>query len=158
MDISFERAPLWVISIGFFVSLLIAREIGRFLRERRQKAVGKEADAFAMTTVLGLLALLIGFNFSIALSRYEERRDLVVKEANAIGTTWLRLQLLDEADRARMQSLLRNYVNARIDFGNAKTTDDELIQYQRHPTIMLPLRPIRIHVRQGIRAYPLRTV
>lgn len=139
MDISFERAPLWVIAIGFFVALLIAREIGRFLRERRQKAGGKEADAFAMTTVLGLLALLIGFTFSIALSRYEARRDLVVKEANAIGTTWLRLQLLDEADRARLQPLLRNYVDARIDFGKTKTADDELRQYQRTEALQAEL-------------------
>jgi hypothetical protein len=129
--LSFTRLPLWVISIAFFIGLVVAREIGKYLRDRRGPSLdGKEGDAFAMTSVLGLLALLIGFTFSIALSRYEARRELVVQEANAIGTTWLRLQLLDPTDRERMAPLLRRYVDARIEFGQARTAEEEIEQYK----------------------------
>jgi len=137
---SYSSIPLWVVAIGFFAGLLIAREIGKFLRDRRNAPVdGKDEDAFAMTSVLGLLALLIGFTFSIALSRYESRRDIVVKEANAIGTTWLRMQLLDQPERARMEALLRQYVDARIEFGAARTSEEELRQYERTEVLQTQL-------------------
>jgi hypothetical protein len=68
------------------------------------------------TAVLGLLALLIGFTFAMGVSRYETRRDLVVKEANAIGTTWLRAGLLPEARRAPVKELLGRYVDVRLKY------------------------------------------
>ncbi|UNK49338.1 hypothetical protein MNR01_16690 [Lysobacter sp. S4-A87] len=128
--LTFTRLPLWVISIAFFIGLVLAREIGKYFSDRRTSPQDADSDTFAMTSVLGLLALLIGFTFSIALSRYESRRELVVQEANAIGTTWLRLQLLDQPDRDRMAALLRHYVDARIAFGLAKTAEEESKQYQ----------------------------
>jgi len=60
--------------------------------------------------VLGLLALLLGFTFAMAVNRYESRRELVVKQANAIGTTFLRAALLPEAHGAPVEDLLRRYV------------------------------------------------
>jgi hypothetical protein len=70
--------------------------------------------AHLLSAVLGLLALLLGFSFSMAMDRYDTRRQLVVQEANALGTTWLRVQLLDEPDRTVMSDLLRRYVDARL--------------------------------------------
>lgn len=64
--------------------------------------------------LLGLLGLLIGFTFAMAVARYESRRGLVLKEANAIGTTFLRADLLPEAHRAPVQNLLRRYVDLRL--------------------------------------------
>ncbi|HEY5803870.1 MAG TPA: hypothetical protein VIT90_09290 [Lysobacter sp.] len=129
--LTFTRLPLWVISLGFFAAMLLAREVGKYLRDRRDRQQDRQdGDAFAMTSVLGLLALLIGFTFSIALARYESRRELVVSEANALGTTWLRMQLLDGSDRDRMETLLRRYVDNRIAFGNAKTANEEVRQYK----------------------------
>ncbi|WP_345476024.1 hypothetical protein [Lysobacter panacisoli] len=121
-----------------FGGMLLAREAGSFLHDRRGSTdteARKDSDAFAMTSVLGLLALLIGFTFSIALSRYESRRELVVKEANAIGTTWLRMQLLDAPERSRMEDLLRRYVDTRIAFGAAASPQAEVEQYQRAATL-----------------------
>jgi len=66
--------------------------------------------------LLGLLGLLLGFTFAMAAGRYEARRDLVVKEANAIGTTFLRASLLPEAHRAPVEDLLRRYVEVRVTF------------------------------------------
>lgn len=69
--------------------------------------------------VLGMLGLLLGFTFSMAVSRYENRRDLVLQEANAIGTTYLRASFLPEPHRAEVSDLLRRYVDLRLDFHNA---------------------------------------
>jgi hypothetical protein len=66
--------------------------------------------------VLGLLALLLGFTFSMAVNRFELRRDMVLKEANTVGTTWLRAGLLPEAHRGPVRDLLRRFVDVRIDF------------------------------------------
>jgi hypothetical protein len=67
------------------------------------------------SAIVGLLALIIGFTFAMALSRFEARRDAVVQEANAIGTTALRARLLPEPHRAESLKLLREYVKVRID-------------------------------------------
>jgi len=66
--------------------------------------------------LLGLLGLLLGFTFAMAAGRYEARRDLVLKEANAIGTTFLRASLLSDAHRAPVEDLLRRYVDLRLTF------------------------------------------
>ncbi len=75
--------------------------------------------------VLGLLGLLLGFTFSMALSRYETRRDLVLKEANAIGTTWLRAGLLPDAQRAPVKELLRRFVDVRV---NTQALSEDSVQ------------------------------
>lgn len=127
---TYANTPLWLVSILFLAGLIVAREAGKYLRDRRgPQAKDDSDDTFAMTSILGLLALLIGFTFSIALSRYDARRELVVKEANAIGTTWLRVQLLDEASRPRVEDILRRYVDARVAFGAARGADDEVARY-----------------------------
>lgn len=78
-----------------------------------------------------MLALLIGFTFSLALGRYDERRNLVVQEANAIGTTWLRTDLFEPADREHVRSVLRRYIDARVDFANAQDARQEIAQFAR---------------------------
>ena len=65
-------------------------------------------------SLLGLLALIIGFTFLMALTRFEARREAVLIEANAIGTTALRARLLPEPHRAESLKLLREYVQIRI--------------------------------------------
>ena len=69
--------------------------------------------------VLGMLALLLGFTFSMALARYENRRDLVLKEANAIGTTYLRASFLPQPHAKAVEELLRRYTDARLSFDSA---------------------------------------
>jgi len=65
--------------------------------------------------MLGLLALIIGFTFAMALSRFEARREAVLNEANAIGTTALRARLLPDPHRAETIKLLREYIQLRLD-------------------------------------------
>lgn len=123
---NYPQLPLWAMTILLFLALIVAREIGARLCTLHADDTNAGSDGFAMTTVLGLLALLIGFTFSIALQRYDSRRALVVQEANAIGTTWLRTALLEPGDRGRVQAVLRSYTESRILFGDARNGDEEL--------------------------------
>jgi hypothetical protein len=68
---------------------------------------------------MGLLALLVGFTYSLALDRYDTRRGRVLTEANAIGTTYLRSQLLEQPHRARLTHLLVEYTDNRVALGQA---------------------------------------
>jgi hypothetical protein len=76
--------------------------------------------------VLGLLALMIGFTFAMALSRFEARREAVLNEANAIGTTALRARLLPEPHRTDTLKLLREYVKIRLDITQHPPSQTEL--------------------------------
>jgi len=66
------------------------------------------------TGLLALVAFMLGFSFSLAQGRYDARRDLVVKEANAIGTTWLRAAVLPSPQRAYFEHTLYRYTDARL--------------------------------------------
>jgi hypothetical protein len=70
-------------------------------------------------SLLVLLSLLVGFTFSMAVTRFELRRQLVIDEANAIGTTSLRAATLPEPQQAAVTQLLRQYADARADFALA---------------------------------------
>jgi hypothetical protein len=65
---------------------------------------------------LTLLALIIGFSFSMATTRYDQRKNYEEQEANAIGTEYLRADLLSPVDAAKVRSLLRSYLDQRILF------------------------------------------
>jgi hypothetical protein len=65
---------------------------------------------------LGLLGLLLGFTFAMAVQRYDTRRGLVLQEANAVGTTYLRASLLPDAHQAPVKDLLRRYVDIRLEY------------------------------------------
>ena len=66
--------------------------------------------------MLTLLGLLIGFAFSMAVTRYDQRKDYEEGEANAIGTAWVRADLLPDADAAQVRILLKRYLNERVRF------------------------------------------
>jgi hypothetical protein len=80
--------------------------------------------------VLSLLGLLLGFSMAMAVSRYDMRRVLVVKQANTIGTTYLRVSLLPEAHQGPMRDLLRRYLDVRLKYqpladGRARIAEGE---------------------------------
>lgn len=111
-----------------FLCMLISLEIGYRIRGRRRRSAGAvEAVAQAnaiLVSMLGLLSLLLAFTFSAALQRFEDRSLAVVTEANAIGTTYLRAQLLPAQMRDEARSLLRQYLDNRIREGEVDFTDD----------------------------------
>lgn len=127
----------WLTTAGVMLALLAAREAGYWIHRRRLRdgSVAAGEDGFTLSSVLGLLALLVGFTFSMSLSRFDTRRELVLQESNAIGTTWLRVQLLDEAGRNELNPILRAYVAERIVYGAAKTEHEQNESYARASVI-----------------------
>lgn len=107
----YSLLPIFLISL---VVILGASEVGRWLGGR---AALRGADSVSTLegAILGLLALMIGFTFAMALSRFEDRRDAVLAEANAIGTTALRARLLPAPHGAESIKLLREYVQIRLE-------------------------------------------
>lgn len=104
--------------VGLTVLLVAASEIATFIRCRVpyfQVPKGKDGVSdFTSSTVLGLLALLLGFTFSMAITRYEARKNIVVREANAFGTAYLRSKLVDHPQAQELRQLLEVYLSERI--------------------------------------------
>lgn len=115
-----------VIALVVIGLLLLAIELGYRLGDKVPPGLadGAKAPVLAISgATLGLLALLLGFTFSMSLNRFEKRKLLVLQEANAIGTCYLRSMLLPEPDRSAVAGLFGSYVDARLDFYNHR--DDQ---------------------------------
>lgn len=117
--------PLFVIFLVGVVLILAASEIGRRIGMRASARGGGDISTLE-SAVLGLMALMIGFTFAMALSRFETRRDAVLGEANAIGTTALRARLLPQPQREQVLKLLRDYVTIRLDITRRPVPGAEL--------------------------------
>lgn len=107
----YDLLPIFVVSVAV---ILASSEIGRRLGVRVTGRGGKNISTLE-SAILALLALMIGFTFAMALSRFEGRREAVMHEANAIGTTALRARLLPPPHRGEALKLLQEYVKIRID-------------------------------------------
>src|SRR5262249_23008396 len=86
--------------------------MGRYLREHEAKL--REPFGVLQGALLGLVALVLAFGLTLAVGRYQDRRSATVDEANAIGTTYLRAQLIAEPARTRSLALLRSYTDLAI--------------------------------------------
>jgi hypothetical protein len=105
------------IAAGLFVGILVCLEAGRWIGNRaigRHGAGHQPGMSSLEGAVFALMGLLIAFTFSGALTRFDERRAQVVSEANAIGTAWLRIDLLPAAAQPKLRDTFREYVDARI--------------------------------------------
>jgi len=113
--------PLLVLVLSL-VLLWFASNLGAFLGQRLRPLKEEERDDFGVVqaAILTLLALLIGFTFSISVSRYDQRKNYEEAEANAIGTEYVRANLLPAADAATVRDLLRKYLDQRILFYKAR--------------------------------------
>ncbi len=115
----------WVLFAVLFGLIGGATAAGLWFAARRAPRPGEEAARSHLGTalggVLGMLALLLSFTFSIALERFEVRKALIVEEANALGTLWLRLQLLPDSLRLPAQAAVRQYVDADVQFYALRT-------------------------------------
>src|SRR5262245_5005697 len=103
--------PLILVAVSFLV-LWLSALIGTagFKKLRAQVASLHEDFAVVQGATLTLLGLIIGFTFSMALTRYDQRKDYEEQEANAIGTEYVRADLLPQADRAKVRELLLSYL------------------------------------------------
>lgn len=109
--------PLLVLVITFF-GLAICSWVGATVIRRRRplnEDTRKDFD-IVLAGTLTLLGLILGFSFSMAINRYDQRKNLEEEEANAIGTEMLRAELMPAADAVRIKALLSEYLVQRIDF------------------------------------------
>lgn len=112
-----------------FIALLAAMvgmvEVGRRIGQRRMRTDANWNNHGVTTienTLLALLGLLLAFTFSGAWSRFDARRELILQESNAIGTAWLRLDLLPSPARERIQESFRRYTDLRIEDTKSSAT------------------------------------
>ena len=108
----------FVVFIVALIAQWVAAYFGDFLRRRRREVREDEREDLdtVQTAILTLLALIVGFSFSMAVTRYDQRKNFEEAEANAIGTQYVRADLLPAADAVRVRELLRRYLNQRINF------------------------------------------
>lgn len=123
-------ARLWMVAlpIGLFCAMVAATFTGHRMASVRSRRAEADTEASAGVSavdaaVLGLLGLLIAFWFSSAGARLDMRRSLIVEEANAIGTAWLRLALLPAESQPVVRGLFREHVDIRLEQAPADTPD-----------------------------------
>jgi hypothetical protein len=105
------------LAVVMFVGILVCLEAGRWLGRRaiRHHGAGMQPSVSSLEgAVFALMGLLIAFTFSGALERFDVRRAQVVAETNAIGTAYLRLDLLPAATQPKLRDSFRDYVDSRI--------------------------------------------
>jgi hypothetical protein len=119
--------PLLVFVVSFAV-LWLSTQIGAGVLRRWRKLEQDAREDFGviLAATLTLLGLIIGFSFSMATSRYDQRKNLEEAEANAIGTEYVRAYLLPAADAAKVRALLKNYLDQRVLFYT--TRDDQQLR------------------------------
>jgi len=111
------QAGVFLIPAGLFAGMLLCLYIGLWLGRREPAKVGDFAQVqltVIEATVFGLMGLYLAFTFFGAAQRYELRRQLTVEEANAIGTSYLRLDLLPISRQASLREKYRRYVETRL--------------------------------------------
>jgi hypothetical protein len=109
--------PRLVFAISF-LGLLLSAWIGKSFSKRREALKAETSEGFGViqAATMTLLGLIIGFSFSMALGRYDQRKNCEAAEANAIGTEYVRADLLPAADAAKVRKLLLNYLDQRVLF------------------------------------------
>jgi hypothetical protein len=112
-----DYLPLWALSLLTAAVVLLAMEAGYRLgtyRSRRSEHEKESSVGAVVAATVGLLGFMLAFTFGIAGTRYDARRQAVLDEANAIGTTFLRAGLLPEGRGLNVRKLLREYVDVRL--------------------------------------------
>jgi hypothetical protein len=113
-----DKFPLWVVFLVTVVAVLLAAEIGFRIGmwlQRRDPSSGKTPMTGAVVGgMLGLMAFLLAFTIGIVINQQNGRKEMVVTEANAVGTAYLRASFLGEPDRTLTRDLLREYVELRL--------------------------------------------
>src|SRR3954470_24630450 len=112
----FFSLPSWALALILFAVVGTATAagyaVGYYLREHEAKV--REPFGVLQAALLGVVGLILAFGLSLAVGRYEDRRAATVTESNAIGTTYLRAQLIGEPARSRSLGLLRRYTDLAL--------------------------------------------
>jgi hypothetical protein len=126
---------IWVVGLGTLAAMMVAGAAGHIFRRWQTRSPSNVVESgesiaqegYLLGSALGLLGLLIAFTFGLVLNRYEARRDLVTREANSLGTAYLRTQLLDEPHRSRLSGLIVGYTQDRVRIASADREPGALV-------------------------------
>lgn len=154
--IFFTDYPFIVFVISFLL-LWFSALFGAHVLRKKQIFGADTRDGFGVIqgATLSLLALLIGFSFSMSIGRYDQRKNYEAEEANAIGTEYLRADLLPEKDAGKLRVMLKDYVDLRILFYT--TRDKQEVQKINDRTAKLQAE-LWATVREPAKAQPIPTV
>ena len=126
-----DSFPIWAVYIGLVVLMLLAAEIGFRVGIRIQDRSNKPGESKMTGAVvggmLGLMAFMMAFTIGIVINQHGERKAMVVEEANAIGTAWLRAGFLEEQDLSAVRPLLAEYTEIRIATANDPSLYDAVV-------------------------------
>lgn len=123
------QLPLWLVAFVFLILLLIPMELGFRFGVRRKSlhpsSGGEAASDVTLTSMLALLGLMLAFTYSFSMSRADLRKVALVDEVNAIGTAFLRADLLPEPGRSDLRQRLFDYAKSRyVEPGTVKTLEE----------------------------------
>ena len=124
----------WQITICVIFGMVLFYWAGHLITKRaRRNSIQSENMTTSVVegSLLGLLALLLGFSFSLINSRYDKRQSLVIEEANAIGTAILRTDLYPDSIRTPLRSAMKDYLEARIHYDEAGSNKEAIIKTLR---------------------------
>jgi hypothetical protein len=129
-EIMYSQSSI-LIAMVLFVSMVIAIKIGYRIGQNPKISASESYLVHVNSiqgTLLGVLALLLGFTFSLALQRFDSRSEAVVEEANAIGTAYLRAHLLPTSINSNVRKLFQSYVDLRVQAGAISLANE--VKYQ----------------------------
>src|SRR5450631_2129590 len=124
---TFTLIPAFYLAIPFLLLLIFINYLGyRFKGYHIRKFPGTEHVGIGPTegSLLGLTALLLSFTFGMSATKFETRRQLIVSEANDIGTTILRADMYPDSVRNLLRADLKNYLETRINYYDAGDNED----------------------------------
>ncbi|OHB49406.1 MAG: hypothetical protein A2Y10_19440 [Planctomycetes bacterium GWF2_41_51] len=128
-EIWLDYFPMWGIFVLTIAVVMVSMRIGRYLGNRRRRKPDHESEASLGTIIgstLGLLGFLIVFSFGLAAERFQQRKQILLDEINAIGTTHLRAGLLAEPHKNEIRDLLKQYVDIRANLPNIIMQSEKL--------------------------------
>ena len=127
----FAGIPIYFLSAIIFLLILLFNWFGfKFKKWQLEKYPGKVSGDLGSVegSMLGAMALLLGFTFSIAISKFESRREIVIEEANDIGTAILRCDMYPDSVRNPLRSDFKEYIETRIAYYTAGNDEEKIKQ------------------------------
>lgn len=143
MDQVIAQMNAWNVSVALAMSMLVAWKVGiRMGKRLRREGAGKEPSKFDDAS-LALLGLLLAFTFGVSITKHDQRRIAVVADANAIGDFYTCATLLKEPMRSKLQGLIKQYAEIRLNFARTAPKDSNLepalVQFQQMHSQMTDL-------------------
>lgn len=124
-ELLYDVNSVWI-SLVLFVSMVLVIEAGYRIGTRAidsRNSASKAHITAIQSSMLGILALLLGFTFSLSLQRFDHRSEAVMEEANVIGTTYHYAQLLPTSMQTQVLPLIRDYVNLRVEASGVSSVE-----------------------------------